>query len=121
MAQIGGSCGLLLGRLLDLRPPERRALLAAGIGAGVAALFHAPVAGALFAAELLYGSPEFEPELILATSIASVVSSCTFGACFGWQPLFTAPALEFTSLSCAVHKKINDFWRPAHAKTAVFP
>jgi hypothetical protein len=22
--------------------------------------------------------------------------------------------------SCAVHKKISEFWRPAHAKTAVF-
>lgn len=97
MAQIGGSCGSLLGSLFGLRPSERRILLAAGMGAGVSAIFHAPVAGALFAAEMLYHSPEFEPEVILPTSIASVVSACTFSAFFGWRPVMTAPALAFTS------------------------
>ena len=49
------------------------------MGAGIAAIFRAPLAGALFAAEVLYCSPEFEPEVIMPAAIASVVSYCTFG------------------------------------------
>ena len=32
--------------------------MAAGMGAGIAAIFRAPLAGSLFAAEVLYWSPE---------------------------------------------------------------
>jgi CIC family chloride channel protein len=83
IAQIGAGFGSLLGRLLKLRPAERRILLAAGMGAGIAAIFRAPLAGALFAAEVLYGSPEFEPEVILPAGLASVVSYGTFGLVIG--------------------------------------
>ena len=62
--------------------------MAAGMGAGIAAIFRAPLAGALFAAEVLYRSPEFEPEVIMPAAIASVVSYCTFGPVAGWKPLF---------------------------------
>jgi chloride channel protein, CIC family len=63
-------------------------LMAAGMGAGIAAIFRAPLAGALFASEVLYRSPEFEPEVIMPAALASVVSYCTFGLVFGWTPLF---------------------------------
>jgi len=48
--------------------------MAAGVGAGVAAIFRAPLAGALFAAEVLYWSPEFESEVVVPAGIASVIS-----------------------------------------------
>ncbi len=70
-------------------------LLAAGMGAGIAAIFRAPLAGALFAAEVLYWSPEFEPEVILPAGIASVISYCTFGTYAGWKPLFDVPPGDF--------------------------
>jgi CIC family chloride channel protein len=105
IAQIGAGFGSLLGTLLRYRPSERRILLAAGMGAGVAAIFRAPLAGTLFAAEVLYWSPEFEPEVILPTGLASVVAYCTFGvvahalggAPDPWRPLFTTPPLSFAS------------------------
>src|SRR5208337_2633540 len=56
-----------------------------------------PLAGALFAAEVLYCSPEFEPEVIMPAAIASVVSYCTFGLFAGWKPLFETPDLSFTN------------------------
>ena len=65
--------------------------MAAGMGAGIAAIFRAPLAGALFAAEVLYRSPEFEPEVIMPAAIASVVSYCTYGLYTGWEPLFAIP------------------------------
>ena len=91
IAQIGAGFGSLLGGLLGFRPAERRVLLAAGMGAGIAAIFRAPLAGTLFAAEILYCSPEFEPEVILPTGLASVVSYCTFGVLAFWLGGTTAP------------------------------
>jgi CIC family chloride channel protein len=95
IAQIGAGFGSLLGKLMRFRPHERRVLLAAGMGAGVAAIFRAPLAGTLFAAEIMYSSPEFEAEVILPTGLASVTAYCTFGLFFGWHPLFLTPPLEF--------------------------
>ena len=95
IAQIGAGFGSLLANLLRLNVANRRILMAAGMGAGIAAIFRAPLAGALFAAEVLYRSPEFEPEVIMPAAIASVVSYCTYGLYTGWQPLFSTPNLVF--------------------------
>ena len=95
IAQIGAGFGSLLANLLRLSVADRRMLMAAGMGAGIAAIFRAPLAGALFAAEVLYRSPEFEPEVIMPAAIASVVSYCTYGLYTGWEPLFNTPNLIF--------------------------
>jgi chloride channel protein, CIC family len=97
IAQIGAGFGSVLANLLHLRPANRRILMAAGMGAGIAAIFRAPLAGALFASEVLYRSPEFEPEVIMPAAIASVISYCTFGLYAGWQPLFYTPELTFNN------------------------
>jgi CIC family chloride channel protein len=91
IAQIGAGFGSFLGKLVRLRPAERRVLMAAGMGAGVAAIFRAPLAGALFAAEVLYRSPDFESEVIIPAALASIIAYCTFGLVFGWTPLFSIP------------------------------
>ena len=97
IAQIGAGFGSLLASSLRLSVADRRTLMAAGMGAGIAAIFRAPLAGALFAAEVLYRSPEFEPEVIMPAAIASVVSYCTYGLYTGWEPLFNTPDLAFTN------------------------
>jgi CIC family chloride channel protein len=99
IAQIGAGFGSLLANVLRLRPADRRVLMAAGMGAGIAAIFRAPLAGTMFAAEVLYRSPEFEPEVIIPAGIASVVSYCIFGAYTGWEPLFTIPDVAFSGPS----------------------
>jgi CIC family chloride channel protein len=94
IAQIGAGFGSWLGGLLRLRPAERRLLMAAGMGAGIAAIFRAPLAGALFAAEVLYRSPDFESEVVIPAALACITAYCTFGLVFshwsgiGWDPLF---------------------------------
>jgi CIC family chloride channel protein len=106
IAQIGAGFGSLLATLLKYRIAERRILLAAGMGAGIAAIFRAPLAGTIFAAEILYCSPEFEPEVILPAGLASVVSYCTFGVVMHgmgdpgdpFRTLFRTPELKFTSV-----------------------
>ena len=97
IAQIGAGFGSLMGNLLRLRPAERRVLMAAGMGAGIGAIFRAPLAGTIFAAEVLYASTEFEPEVIIPAGIASVISYCVYGMYSGWKPLFTIPDLAFSN------------------------
>jgi CIC family chloride channel protein len=95
IAQIGAGFGSILAGFLKLPLADRRVLMSAGVGAGIAAIFKSPLAGALFASEVLYSSPEFEPEVIIPAGVASVVSYCTAGAIAGYRPLFVIPELAF--------------------------
>jgi CIC family chloride channel protein len=70
-------------------------MMAAGIGAGVGSIFRAPLAGALFAAEVLYRDPDFESEVIIPAGISSVVAYCLFCLVFGWGSLFDSPPFKF--------------------------
>ncbi|MCA8955196.1 MAG: chloride channel protein [Planctomycetes bacterium] len=81
IAQIGAGFGSLLGGMLNLTPRQRRILLAVGMGAGVGAIFRAPLAGALFAAEILYREAEFEAEVLIPSVIASAIAYCVY---CGW-------------------------------------
>jgi len=95
IAQIGAGFGSFLATKLKLSDRERRIMMAAGIGAGVGSIFRAPLAGALFAAEVLYKDPEFESEVIIPAGISSVVAYCIFCLVFGWGSLFDSPAFKF--------------------------
>jgi len=83
IAQIGAGFGSLLSNFLHLRPAEHRVLMAAGMGSGIAAIFRAPLAGTIFAAEVLYSSPEFESEVIIpreSPASCPIASSARFPA-----------------------------------------
>lgn len=94
-AQIGAGFGSFLATWLGLGAKERRVLLVAGMGAGIGAVFRAPLAGAIFAAEVLYRDPEFESDVIIPAGIASVVSYSIFALQFGFHPLFSRPDCRF--------------------------
>ena len=91
IAQIGAGFGSYLGSLLNLRAEERRLLMAAGMGAGIGAIFRAPLAGTLFAAEVMYSSADIESDVLMPAGLGSVTAYSTFGMLFGWQPLFVIP------------------------------
>lgn len=95
IAQIGAGFGSFLATTLKLSDRERRIMMAAGIAAGVGSIFRAPLAGALFAAEVLYRDPEFESEVIIPAGISSVVAYCLFCLVFGWGSLFSSPVFVF--------------------------
>lgn len=95
IAQIGAGFGSFLASRLKLTDRERRIMVAAGIGAGVGSIFRAPLAGALFASEVLYRDPEFESEVIIPAGISSVVAYCLFCLVFGWGSLFQSPDFMF--------------------------
>lgn len=95
IAQIGAGFGSFLATKLNLSERERRIMLAAGMGAGVGSIFRAPLAGALFAAEVLYRDPEIESEVFFPAGISSVVAYCIFCLVFGWGSLFESPDFVF--------------------------
>lgn len=95
IAQIGAGFGSFLATRLGLTDRDRRIMMAAGVAAGVGSIFRAPLAGALFAAEVLYRDPEFESDVIIPAGISSVVAYCLFCLVFGWGSLFQAPAFVF--------------------------
>ncbi len=88
-AQISAGFGSLLATWLRLSPQDRRIAVAAGMGAGIGAIFRAPLGGAVMAAEILY-LHDLEVEAIIPGLIASIVGYSIFGAFFGFEPIFGA-------------------------------
>lgn len=84
IAQIGAGFGSCLATWLHLSARDRRILLAAGMGAGVGAIFRAPLAGALFAGEILYRDAELEADVIMPAAVASTIAYSVF--CFSLPP-----------------------------------
>jgi CIC family chloride channel protein len=79
--QTGGAFGSLMGQLVSTTASERKVLLACGAGAGLAAMFNAPITGALLAIELLlfeFQARSFIP-LMLANALAVAVRLRLFG------------------------------------------
>jgi CIC family chloride channel protein len=75
IVQIGSSVGSVISRFFHLGPDQIRSLVAAGAGAGIGASFNAPIAGMLFAMEVILGS--FAVRHMSAIVIASVVAAIT--------------------------------------------
>ena len=79
IAQIGAALSSFMGQKLGLSARDRRILMAAGMGAGVGAIFRAPLAGAIFAGEIMYREADLESDVIVPTAISSIVAYSLFG------------------------------------------
>jgi CIC family chloride channel protein len=88
-AQISSGFGSLLAGWLRLGPQDRRIAVSAGMGAGIGAIFRAPLGGALMAAEILY-IHDLEVEALIPALIAGIVGYTVYGAFYGFQPIFGA-------------------------------
>ncbi len=89
IAQIGAGFGSFLATRMNLDAKTRRWLLAAGMGAGIGSIFRAPLAGAIFAAEVLYSSAEVEAEVILPAAVSSIIAFSVYSFKYGWEHIFT--------------------------------
>lgn len=96
IVQIGAALGSSIGQLLRVSQPRLRLLVACGAAAGIAATFNAPIAGVLFALELILR--DFESESFGAVVIASVMANVIGRAAFGSQAFLALPAFELVSL-----------------------
>ncbi len=89
IVQIGGAIGSILSNLRKLTPGRKRWIIGAGCAAGIAVLFNAPVAGAVFAVEIIVG--DFGKRSFAAI-ILGAVSGCVIGRIFlGARPSFIIP------------------------------
>ncbi len=91
VSQIGGGFGSMWANLVGLSDRDRRIALASGMGAGIGAIFRAPLGGAVYAAEILYLG-DFEPEVFVPGIIASVVAYSVYSSIFGFHTLFATSA-----------------------------
>jgi len=85
IAYSGAAIGANAGRFFGLNYREVTMLLACGAAAGIAGAFNSPVAGMIFAIEILlpeFSIPAFIP-LLMATATASVISRLLYA-----EPLF---------------------------------
>ena len=78
IAQIAAGFSSFISRLIKMSTHDRRVLIAIGMGAGIGAIFRAPLAGAIFAGEILYRDADIESEVIIPGAIASVVGYSVF-------------------------------------------
>ncbi|HEY5659042.1 MAG TPA: chloride channel protein [Myxococcota bacterium] len=95
IVQIGSALGSAIGQTLRMPAAAIRTLVACGGAAGLAATFNAPIAGALFAAEVILGN--FAVAQIGPVVISSVVATVGSRFFLGNYPAFPVPAYELVS------------------------
>ena len=86
-AQISAGFSSLLTRRLNLSDADGRIAVALGIGAGIGAIFAAPLGGAVLAASITYRD-DFDYRCLLPGFITSGTAYAVFGAFLGFDPLF---------------------------------
>lgn len=119
VAQIGSGLGSMTSDLMHLSDRDRRMFLLAGSSAGIGALFTAPLGGALFAPEVLYGKPEFEGEAIIPCIISSIVAFTTFTTIVGDHKKIQIPSRILDELAVHDPRELLIYFTLALACTAL--
>ncbi|GAB4373165.1 MAG: hypothetical protein Kow0042_16910 [Calditrichia bacterium] len=92
---IGSAIGSAFGQFSGISPKRLRTFVACGAAAGIAATFNAPIAGALFAVEIILGDfavAHFSP-IVISSVVATVLSRHYIGD----FPAFEVPQYDLVS------------------------
>ena len=95
IVQAGSALGSAIGQVLRLSDDRIRNLVGCGAAAGIAATFNAPIAGVVFAIEVLMGNLQVRSfgNIVIAAVSSSIVSRFFLGA----RPAFSVPIYSLVS------------------------
>lgn len=95
IVQVGAAIASKMGQIFGANSRQLTTLAGCGSAAGIAAIFNAPIAGAIFALEVIlgdFGLATFAP-IVLASVMGTVVAQSQLGN----YPSFETPAYQFIS------------------------
>ncbi len=95
IVQIASALGSSIGQALRVSASQLRTIVGCGAAAGISATFNAPIAGALFAAEIVVGN--FAVAQLSPIVISSVVATVVSRFFLGNHPAFHVPGYELVS------------------------
>ncbi len=93
---LGASISSLFAQSISLPNNSIRTMVACGAAAGVSASFNTPLAGVIFALEVVM--MEFTLSSFIPIMLSSVVATSLSSAVFGLQPAFLVPEMNLNSL-----------------------
>ncbi|HZE12512.1 MAG TPA: ClcB-like voltage-gated chloride channel protein [Chthoniobacterales bacterium] len=92
LVQLASLVASAIGRLQNWSTPRLRLLVGCGAAAGIASAYNAPIAGALFVAEIVLGS--LAMEIFGPLVFSSVIATLTVRGFIGGSPLYEIPAFK---------------------------
>jgi CIC family chloride channel protein len=97
ITQMSATVASKLGQIANWPPYRLRLLVACGAAAGLAAPYNAPIAGSLFAAQIVLGS--FAMNLFGPLVFSAVIATMVSRYFFGIRPFYEIPNYDFTYFS----------------------
>lgn len=135
MVHLGASLAKIVCELFSLPSTARKTLLACGVASAVSASFNAPIAGVLFAHEVIlghYAMTAFVP-IVLASAMGTLLSRLYFGDIAAFDipayqitSYWELPAFALLGITCAIVAVLFQFslmgtdWVARHVKMPLF-
>ncbi len=97
VVHLGATFGSWIARKMNIPQGQIRRLIGCGVAAGIAASFNAPIAGAIFAIEVVIG--KYTLHTFAPIAISTVIGTSVARLYYGSDPAFTIPTHAVTAFN----------------------